>query len=69
MQNDICNKNYAQFIKLEKREKKEKETFTKEEIKILFENDGVENVDTILILLYTGMRINEMLPLTKTILI
>lgn len=65
MQNDICNKNYAQFIKLEKGEKKEKETFTKEEIKILFENDSVENVDTILILLYTGMRINEMLPLTK----
>ena len=65
MQNDILNKNYAEFIRLDKTEKKEKEVFTKDEIQILFENDNIENVDTILILLYTGMRINEMLLLTK----
>lgn len=65
MQNDICNKNYAQFIKLEKPAKKEKEVFTTDEIKILFKKKDVPNVDTILILLYTGMRINEMLQLTK----
>lgn len=65
MQNDICNKNYAQFIKLERGEKKEKQTFSTAEIGLLFKNDDIENVDTILILLYTGMRINEMLQLTR----
>ena len=65
MQNDICNKNYAMFIRLDKSEKKEKEIFSDTEIQTLFNNDNIENVDTILILLYTGMRINEMLNLTK----
>lgn len=66
MENDICNKNYAQFIRIPKQEKTEKEIFNKKEIDILFENDNIENVDTILILLYTGLRINEMLNLKKT---
>lgn len=65
IQNDICSKNYAQFIKLTKEEKAEKVVFTSQEIDLLFENDNIENVDTILILLYTGMRINEMLQLPK----
>lgn len=65
LQNDICSKNYAQFIKLDKEERKEKGVYTDTEIKKLFDNDCIENVDTILILLYTGMRINEMLDLTK----
>lgn len=64
-QNDICNKNYASFVKLDKVERKEKEVFSNSEIQTLFKNDSIENVDTILILLYTGMRINEMLNLTK----
>jgi len=65
MQNDICDKNYAQFITIPKPEKKEKETFSKAEIEILQKNDMIKDVDTILILLYTGMRINEMLSLEK----
>ena len=65
MQNDICNKNYAEFIKLDKTEKKEKEIFSDVEIETFFKHDDIENVDTILILLYTGMRINEMLNITK----
>lgn len=66
MENDICNKNYAQFIKIPKEDKKEKEIFSKSEIDILFKNDNIQYVDTILILLYTGLRINEMLNLRKS---
>ncbi len=65
MENDIINKNYAQFIKLPSFDKKEKSIFTDMEIKKLEKNKDVEWVDTILILIYSGMRISEMLNLTK----
>ncbi|OQB13758.1 MAG: Tyrosine recombinase XerD [Firmicutes bacterium ADurb.Bin193] len=65
MQNDICNKNYAEFVKLQKEERKEKEIFTDLEIKTLENNRGLPYVDTILILVYTGLRISELLELTK----
>ena len=65
MELDICNKNYADFIKIAKEEKKTKDIFTDIEIKKLFKNDSIKYVDTILILIYTGLRINEMLNLTK----
>ena len=45
--------------------KKEKEVFTAEEIETLWNNINVPFVDTILILMYTGLRINEMLILKK----
>lgn len=41
------------------------EIFSADDIKILFENDDVHLVDTILILIYTGMRISEFLNLNK----
>lgn len=41
------------------------EIFSADDIKILFENDDVPLVDTILILIYTGMRISEFLNLNK----
>lgn len=65
MQNDICNKNYADFVRLEREDKKEKEIFTAEEIEILKKNNKVPYVDVVLILIYTGMRINELLTLNK----
>ena len=65
IQNDIINKNYAEFIELPKKEKINKEIFTDLEIKILEDNIMLKDVDTILILIYTGLRINEMLSLTK----
>lgn len=66
VENDITNKNYAQFLKIPKIEKEEKQIFSDIEIKILEENaDKVEWVDTVLILIYTGMRISELLGLTK----
>ena len=66
IQNDIVNKNYAEFIELPKKEKTKKEIFNDMEIKTLEDNASMENVDTILILIYTGFRINEMLSLTKS---
>lgn len=66
MENDISDKNYARFIKLQKDETAEKAIFTANEIKTLFKNDNIKNVDTILILIHTGFRINEMLNLTKS---
>lgn len=65
MQNDICDKNYAQFILLGKEDKKEKEIFSDIEIQKLWENVSIPYADTILIMIYTGMRISEMLSLTK----
>jgi len=66
MENGIVDINYASFVELPKKEKKKKEIFTPEEIKILEENaDKVKWVDTILILIYSGMRITEMLTLKR----
>ena len=65
MQNDICNKNYADFILLDKEERQEKEIFTDIEIQKFWDNANMPFVDTILIMIYSGMRISEMLELTK----
>lgn len=65
MQNDIINKNYAEFLTLPKAEKEEKEIFTDLEIQKMEKAAVAPWVDTILILIYTGMRINELLGLTK----
>lgn len=68
LENDIVNKNYAQFVKVAKKEEsKKKVPFTREEIDILWENvDKVKYVDLVLILLYTGMRIGELLNMEKS---
>ncbi|MFA5307645.1 MAG: tyrosine-type recombinase/integrase [Candidatus Babeliales bacterium] len=65
VENDILNKNYAKFMKIPKYEKQEKEPFSELEVKKLLDNINMLWVDTILILIYTGMRISEMLGLTK----
>lgn len=65
MQLGITNKDYAQFVYIERTEKNEKRPFTAGEIQKLFDcADTVPYVDYILILIYTGFRINEMLPIT-----
>lgn len=64
IENDITNKNYAEFIKLPKSEKKEKEIFSDFEIKTFWDNIALPYVDTILILIFTGLRIEEFLTLT-----
>lgn len=66
MEQDIINKNYADFVELPSEEKKEKKIFTDMDIKKI-EEKAKENewANTILILIYTGMRIGELLELTK----
>jgi len=66
MQNDIVNKNYAEFLKLPKVEKEEKLAFSELEIKKMESNvDNIKWIDTVLIMIYSGMRISELLGLTR----
>lgn len=63
---DVCQKNYAKFISLESKPKSDiHKPFTDEEIKILFENINVPFVDTILIMIYSGMRPSELLSMKQ----
>lgn len=64
VQNDIIHKNYAEFIKLPKKKKKQLDVFTDVEIQKLKDRSGNEWVQTVLILIYTGMRINELVTMT-----
>ena len=65
IQNDIVNKNYAEFLVLPKQESSEKEVFTDLEIEKIYQAaDCVEYADIILMLIYTGFRISEFLELT-----
>ena len=68
MENDIVNKDYSKFVVLPKKEKpKEKVPFTREEIDFLWNNLGnLKYADFTLILLYTGMRIGELLAINKS---
>lgn len=67
MQNDIVSKNYAEYIMpLQKDENpvKTRTIFSKEEIEKLFDSvDYISGIDTILIMIYTGMRCGELLTL------
>lgn len=66
IKNEIATKNLAELIEIGKHEKiVERRIFTKDEIEILWKNQNLQMVDTILILLYTGMRVNELLNLKK----
>lgn len=64
--NDIINKDYSKYIDLPKKDKSSKTTFTDIEIKKLHElaaNDPY--INPILIMIYTGMRISELMDLTR----
>lgn len=64
LKHEFIDKNPVKFIELGKYEKVyEKKIFTDEEIQILWNNINIPYVDTILILIYTGMRVGEMLNL------
>lgn len=66
VKNDIVAKNYAKYIELPKAETTKKERFSDIEIKKIIDNaNSIPYLDTVLILIYTGMRISEMLSLTK----
>lgn len=59
---EICTTNFAKFVRLNENAQKEKEIFTEEEIQKLTE-DGSECARIVLMLIYTGMRIGELLSL------
>lgn len=66
VKNDIVNKNYAKYVELPRAEKAKKDRFTDLEIKQIEKAaSSVPWVNTVLILIYTGMRISEMLSLTR----
>lgn len=67
LENDIVEKDYSKFVTLPKKPPaKKKVPFTREEIDLLWENvDIVKYADFVLILLYTGMRIGELLNIKK----
>lgn len=63
--NDVTYKSYAVKLRTQKANKTPVEIFSDEDIQTLFDNDDLPLVDTILILIYTGMRISEFLNLNK----
>lgn len=64
--NDIINKNYAKLVDMPKFEKTKKERFTGPEVKKIEKAaKKIPWVDTVLIMIYSGMRISEMLRLTR----
>ena len=65
MKNDIVEKDYAQYVDIGKREGKiNRKPFTQEEIDKLFKHvNDIDYIDTVLIMIYTGLRIGELLDI------
>lgn len=65
IKNDIIEKEYSKYVDLGKPSKREeKKIFTKEEIDKLFKYvDKLEYVDTVLIMIFTCMRIGELVTI------
>ena len=63
---EISGKNYAQILSIGKNKPvRPHKPFSRQKINRLWKHSSVPGVDTVLILLYTGMRIGEMLNLKK----
>lgn len=61
---DICEKDYSLYVEVPtKTKKKEKVPFSAAEVRTLWEHVHEPHVDIVLILLYTGMRITELLEM------
>lgn len=64
-QNDIIEKNYAEYVTLPAEKKSEERMyFTEEEIQALWDHADEYTVRIVLVMIYTGMRINELFALT-----
>lgn len=63
MENDVVSKSYADYVKLpENEEESARIPFSEDEIKVLWNNlDSMDFIDTVLIMIYTGLRIGELL--------
>ncbi len=62
---DIVHKNYSTALKIIKKEKHSTPVFSQNDIEVLFKNDHIPFVDSILVMIYTSSRPNEMLMITK----
>lgn len=62
MENDLTHKDYARFVELPRdNTKSSRQPFTLDEIKKLWENvDRLDFIDTVLIMIYTGLRPGEL---------
>lgn len=67
MQNDITSKNYAAFLTLPKAHREEKQAFSDMEVAAIEKaaEAGVAWADAVLVMIYTGFRIEEFLTLTR----
>lgn len=81
LENDICEKDYSQFVEVTSEQiAKDKTPFSREEVQVLWDNldwaniievyrgktntvSGLPLIDSVLIMLYTGVRISELLEL------
>ncbi len=64
MKHDIVMKDYSNFVNVGKnKEVSTRKPFTAEEIQILWTNKNMPYVDTILIMIYTGFRVGELLDI------
>ncbi len=64
IKNDIVNKNYAESIEIHEKVEKTGKVFTNKEIQSLWNDLDNPTAQWILILMYSGMRIGELLSLT-----
>lgn len=62
---DICSHNFSSILTTETTPDTNKEIFSLKEREKLWKNINLPWVDTILIFLYTGLRISELLEITK----
>lgn len=65
IKNDIVQLNYAEHIEIREKSEVVGKTFTDEEIKVLWENTDNKTARWTLILIYTGMRIGELLDMKR----
>ena len=64
---ELTNKSYAPLLSIGKNKAiRPHKPFSRQKINRLWKNIDAANVDTVLILLYTGMRVGEMLALQKS---
>lgn len=64
---ELTNKNYAPLLSIGKNKQvRPHKTFSRQKINRLWNAACNDNVDTVLILLYTGMRVGELLSLQKS---
>ncbi len=63
MKDDVINKNYSTLLTVGGEEKRQKDIFTAEELRILKSHDSDFEAKFILTLIFTGMRISELLAL------